>query len=324
MQGKHLTQKERFYIEKRRGEGVNQATIARELALPRSTISRELRRNTDPTFNGVYCCRRADTLARERRHKPLPNNAFYPLEPHIQNFIRQALSTHSSPEIISGGLHLEFGISVSKNTLYRYILQERQAGGELYQQLPHRGKRYRYNAENLKSGPIPNRVGIEYRPAQAELKQEPGHFEIDTIFGKDQKSFLLTIVDKALKTVIIRKLPNKRAETVVAAFRDIEANTFCKFKTLTADNGPEFALHEQITQITGAQVYFAHPYHSWERGLNEHTNGLIRRFYPKGTDFSQVSHRKIAELEHILNTRGRKSLGYRSPNEVFLTHLLVA
>ncbi|WP_440865643.1 helix-turn-helix domain-containing protein [Symbiopectobacterium purcellii] len=110
MQGKHLTQKERFYIEKRRGEGVNQATIARELALPRSTISRELRRNTDPTFNGVYCCRRADTLARERRHKPLPNNAFYPLEPHIQNFIRQALSTHSSPEIISGRLHLEFGI----------------------------------------------------------------------------------------------------------------------------------------------------------------------------------------------------------------------
>ncbi len=89
-------------------------------------------------------------------------------------------------------------------------------------------------------------------------------------------------------------------------------------------NGPEFALHEQITQITGAQVYFAHPYHSWERGLNEHTNGLIRRFYPKGTDFSQVSHRKIAELEHILNTRRRKSLGYRSPNEVFLTHLLVA
>ncbi len=199
-------------------------TIARELALPRSTISRELRRNTDPTFNGVYCCSRADTLARERRHKPLPNNAFYPLEPHIQNFIRQALSTHSSPEIISGRLHLEFGISVSKNTLYRYILQERQAGGELYQQLPHRGKRYRYNAENLKSGPIPNRVGIGYRPAQAELKQEPGHFEIDTIFGKDQKSFLLTIVDKALKTFIIRKLPNKRAETVVAAFRYIEAN----------------------------------------------------------------------------------------------------
>ena len=181
MQGKHLTQKERFYIEKRRGEGVNQANIAREIDLPRSTICRELRRNTDPTFNGVYCCRRADTLARGRRHKPLADNAFHQLEPHIQDFIRQALSTHTSPEVISGRLQLEFGISVSKNTLYRYIQQERLAGGELYQQLPHRGKRYSYSAENLKRGPIPNRVGIEHRPAEADLKQEPGHFEIDTI-----------------------------------------------------------------------------------------------------------------------------------------------
>ena len=257
MQGKHLTQYERFYIEKRNAEGVNQTNIARELDLPRSTICRELRRNTDPTFNGVYCCRRADTLARGRCPKPLADNAFHQLEPHIQDFIRQALSTHTSPEVISGRLQLKFGISVSKNTLYRYIQQERLAGGELYQQLSHRGKRYSYSAENLKRGPIPNRVGIEHRTAEADLKQEPSHFEIDTIFGKDQKSFLLTLVDKALKTVIIRKLPNKRAETVVAAFRDIEANTFWEFKTLTADNGPEFSMHEQISEITGAQVYSA-------------------------------------------------------------------
>ncbi|WP_440867767.1 IS30 family transposase [Symbiopectobacterium purcellii] len=138
--------------------------------------------------------------------------------------MRTALSTHTSPEVISGRLVLEFGLSVSKNSLYRYIQQERRAGGELYQQLPHRGKRYNYQTDENKRGPIPNRVGIEQRPAVADLKQEPGHFEIDTIFGKDQKSFLLTVVDKAVKLVIIRKLPNKRAETVVAAFRDIVAN----------------------------------------------------------------------------------------------------
>nr|WP_243464984.1 IS30 family transposase [Photorhabdus temperata] len=292
--------------------------------MPRSTISRELRRNTDSAFNGTYSCRRAETLAWVCRHKPLPDNAFHHLEPQVQDYIRLALSTHTSPEVISGRLSLEFGISVSKNTLYRHIQLERQAGGELYQQLPHRGKRYSYNIGQPKRGPIPNRVGIEHRPAEADLKQQPGHFEIDTIFGRDQKSFLLTVVDKAVKTVFIRKLPNKRAETVVAAFRDIVANTFCVFKTLTADNGPEFARHEQITQITGAQVYFARPYHSWERGLNEHTNGLIRRFYPKGTDFNLVTHRKIAALEHILNTRGRKSLGYFSPNEVFLTYIQAA
>ena len=108
------------------------------------------------------------------------------------------------------------------------------------------------------------------------------------------------------------------------AFRDIEANTFCEFKTLTADNGPEFAQHMAITQVTGAKVYFARPYHSWERGLNEHTNGLIRRFYPKGTDFNEVSDEDIARLEHILNVRGRKSLGYLSPNEVFLEYLHAA
>lgn len=218
MLGKHLTQKERFYIEKRRGDGVNQATIARELELSPSTISRELRRNTDSAFNGVYSCRRAETLARVRRQKARPDNVFNQLEPHIQDFIRQALSTHTSPEVISGRLLLEFGLSVSKNSLYRYIQQERKAGGELYQQLPHRGKRYNYQTDENKRGPIPNRVGIEHRPAGADLKQEPGHFEIDTIFGKDQKSFLLTAVDKAVRLVIIRKLPNKRAETVVAAF----------------------------------------------------------------------------------------------------------
>ncbi|PNM27164.1 IS30 family transposase [Yersinia enterocolitica] len=210
------------------------------------------------------------------------------------------------------------------NSLYRYIQQERQAGGDLYQQLPHRGKQYNYHTDQTPRGPIPNRVGIEQRPAEADLKQQPGHFEIDTIFGKDQKSFLLTVVDKAVKMVIIRTLPNKRAETVVAAFRDIVANTFCEFKTLTADNGSEFAQHEQITEITGAPVYFARPYHSWERGLNEHTHGLKQRFYPKGTDFNQVTHRKVAALEHQLNTRGRKSLGYRTPNEIFLTHLQAA
>ncbi|WP_440864580.1 IS30 family transposase [Symbiopectobacterium purcellii] len=303
---------------------IGRRNVALWLALGCSTISRELRRNTDAAFNGVYSCRRAETLARGRRQKTRPDSVINQLEPHIQDFIRTALSTHTSPEVISGRLVLEFGLSVSKNSLYRYIQQERRAGGELYQQLPHRGKRYNYKTDENKRGPIPNRVGIEQRPAVADLKQEPGHFEIDTIFGKDQKSFLLTVVDKAVKLVIIRKLPNKRAETVVAAFRDIVANTFCEFKTLTADNGSEFSQHGEITKVTGAPVYFARPYHSWERGLNEHTNGLIRRFYPKGTDFNYVTHRKVAALEHLLNTRGRKSLGYRSPNEVFLTHLQAA
>ena len=324
MKGKHLTQHERFYIEKRIAEGVTHASIARELGVSRSTISRELRRNTAPDFNGLYSSRRAESLARARRIRTSAHNAFLQLSEQALDFVRQELAVHSSPETISGRLKLKQGIAVSKNTLYRYIRRDREAGGELYLLLPHNGKRYRYDTGEPRRTPIPDRIGIEHRPAEAELKQYPGHFEIDTIFGKEQKSFLLTAVDKATKQVIIRKLPNKRAESVVEALRDIVANTFCEFKTLTADNGSEFAQHKQITQVTGAPVYFARPYHSWERGLNEHTNGLIRRFYPKGTDFNEVSDEDIARLEHILNTRGRKSLGYFSPNEVFLTYLQAA
>ncbi|WP_290607644.1 IS30 family transposase [Arsenophonus sp. ENCA] len=123
-----------------------------------------------------------------------------------------------------------------------------------------------------------------------------------------------------------RKIYFNHRNTLISLLSNtlIVANTFCDFKTLTADNGSEFSMHKQITEITGANVFFARPYHSWERGLNEHSNGLIRRFYPKGTDFNSVTDNEIAELEHILNTRGRKSLGYFSPNEVFLAHLMAA
>lgn len=324
MKGKHLNLHDRFYIEKRIIDGVTQATIARELGLSRSTVSRELKRNTDPAFNGLYSCRRADTLAKARRMNTSARNKLHQQTTETLAFIRKELALHTSPAVISGRLRLKHGVYVSKNTLYRYIKKNRLAGGKLYLQLPHRGKYYRYGKGEPKRSPIPDRVGIEERPAEADLKQQPGHFEIDTVFGKDQKSFLLTLADKATKQIIIRRLPNKRAETVVEAFRDIMANTFCHFKTLTADNGSEFSMHKQITEITGANVFFARPYHSWERGLNEHSNGLIRRFYPKGTDFNQVTDNEIAEIEHILNTRGRKSLGYFSPNEVFLAYLMAA
>lgn len=324
MKGKSLTYEERFYIEKRLSEGVRQVRIASELQRSRATISREVRRNNDPSFGGFYSARRADNLANQRRSQSQPDNRFCRLSDEVKSFIREELEKHTSPESICGVLPRKFNVHFSKNSLYRYLHQERQSGGKLYALLPHHGKRYKYQSGQPKYSPIPDRTGIEHRPAEADLKQVPGHFEIDTVFGKDQKSFLLTLVDKHTKQVIIRKLPNKQAETVAAAFEDIVANTFCEFKTLTSDNGSEFAAHKKITKITGAPVYFARPYHSWERGLNEHTNGLIRRFYPKGTDFNLVSDEDIARLEHILNTRWRKSLGFYSPNEIFLAYLQAA
>ena len=323
MGGKHLTQESRFYIEKRLAEEISLSQIAKELGVHRSTISREVKRNTAADFKGLYCYGVAQKEAETRRSKASSGKKFGMLTDEVIAYIHQRLQLHTSPDVISGEMRLKQNISVSKNTIYRYIKQDRRNGGVLYRLLPHHGKPYRPSNKDVKVKII-GRIGIEQRPPIADQKQEPGHFEADTIFGLQQKSFLLTLADKATKSCIIRKLPDKRAETVLAAFQDIVNSTLYHFKTITSDNGTEFSLHDEIAKITGADFYFARPYHSWERGLNEHTNGLIRRFYPKGTDFNQVSDDDIAHLEHTLNTRGRPSLSYKSPNDVFLEHLLVA
>ncbi|WP_299495212.1 IS30 family transposase [uncultured Shewanella sp.] len=324
MGGKHLTQKEQCYIEKRLACNVSRYQIAKELGVSTSTVYREVERNTAVDFNKLYSCRRAVTLAQARRTDASSDKRFRQITDKVSQFIHDRLLVHTSPDVISGELRLKHKISVSENTIYRYIQHDKQMEGTLYKLLPHRGKPYNKRQLVSQRVKIVGRTGIEERPTVADFKQEPGHFEIDTIFGLELKSFLLTVVDKANKALIIRKLPIKRAETVVNAFSDIVGSTLHEFKTITSDNGSEFAQLSQIAEMTGADFYFAMPYHSWERGLNEHTNGLIRRFYPKGTDFNLVSDEDIAKLGHILNTRGRASLGYKSPNEAFMEHLLAA
>lgn len=299
------------------------AEIAKILDFHATSIGREIARNTDPTFKGVYNHLVANNLLAERRINSKSQEQFKNITKEAEVKIIELLKLGSSPDVISKRLKMTDGIQVSKNTIYRWIITDRKNGGKLYTYLPHAGKPYRHKSD-ASASKIPGRVGIEHRPAIANEKTEPGHFELDTIFGKDQESFLLTGVDKAHKTVFIRKLPNKKADTVVAAFEDVVATTLYVFKTLTSDNGPQFTNHAKISEITGADFYFARPYSSWERGLNEHTNGLIRRFFPKGTDFNNVSDEDIAKVEHILNTRGRASLGYKTPNEVFLEYLQAA
>ena len=324
MDGKHLTANERFYIERRLGEEKSLRQIASELGVAASTVSNEIRRNTLRDFDGIYCHSVAEKLAIERRAKAKAGSKFGKISGTAEQFIRERLRTHTSPDVISGELALKHQVSLSESTIYRYIKADRVNGGKLYKDLPHRGKPYNKKISSTDKVKIKNRVGIEERPIVANEKTEAGHWELDTIFGKDQKSFLLTLVDKATKTTIVRKLANKQADTIAAAFVQIAESTLYDFKTLTSDNGSEFAMHERISEITGAKFYFANPYHSWERGLNEHTNGLIRRFYPKGTDFNDVSDDDIAQLEHILNTRGRASLGYKAPNDLFLEKLRAA
>ncbi|MCP4393511.1 MAG: IS30 family transposase [Alphaproteobacteria bacterium] len=321
---RHLNEKDRFYIEQRLSEGDSMRSIAKELGFAPSTVSRETKRHTPSDFNGLYCHRLATRRAQEKRANAKQDQAFQKISEKAKALIHERLSTHTSPDVISKELIQEHDIQVSESTIYRYIHEDREKGGELYKSLPHSGKPYKKKVKSGDKAKIPNRVGIEQRPAIADEKTEFGHFEIDTIVGRDHKSYLLTLVDKANKMCCIRKMANKCAETVVETFRSIVASTFFDFKTITSDNGTEFAGHEDISKITDADFYFARPYRSCDRGLNEHTNGLIRRFLPKGTDFNEISDDEIARIEYTLNARRRASLDYRSPNHVFLENLMAA
>ncbi|QGP56295.1 Transposase, IS30 family [Piscirickettsia salmonis] len=299
---RHLNEKDRFYIEQRLSEGGSMRSIARALGFAPSTVSRETKRHTPSDFNGLYCHRLASRCAQEKRSNAKQGQDFQKISEKVKVLIHERLSTHTSPDVISKELIQEHNIQVSESTIYRYIHEDREKGGELYKSLPHSGKPYKKKVKSGDKTKIPNRVGIEQRPAIADEKTEFGHFEIDTIVGRDHKSYLLTLVDKANKMCCIRKMANKCAETVVETFRSIVASTFFDFKTITSDNGTEFAGHEDISKITDADFYFARPYRSCDRGLNEHTNGLIRRFLPKGTDFNEISDAKIAKIEHIVKT----------------------
>ncbi len=321
---RHLNANDRFYIEQRLSEGDSLTSIAASLGFSASTLSREVKRHTPPDFKGIYCHSLATRLAKEKRTKSKSGLAFQKISEEVKNLIHERLSTHTSPDVISQELIREHDTQISESTIYRYINDDKDNGGDLFKSLPHSGKPYKKKAKNGDKTKIPNRVGIEQRPSIANEKTEFGHFEIDTIVGRDHKSFLLTIVDKANKMCCIRKMPNKQAETVIKTFANVVNSTFFEFKTITSDNGTEFSGHEAISQITGGDFYFARPYRSCDRGLNEHTNGLIRRFFPKGTDFNEVTEEEIAKIEHTLNTRRRASLDYRSPNNVFLEHLMAA
>ena len=318
----HLTSEDRFYIEKRRAENTSVRMIARELGRSPSSISREIERNTQKNFDGLYSSRAADRLAKERRTKASKSKAFKGIDSFVDGYLRQSLANHTSPNVVSGELALKHQTHVSENTLYRYIEYLEEQGESLRKDLPRRGKPYKRSGTVRST--IKNRVDISERPTIADEKTEIGHVEIDTIVGKNHKSQLLTIVDKASKVVTIRRIKNKSAEAVIEGFKDVHRSTFYEFKTITADNGTEFAGHQEVAAITNADFYFAKPYSSWERGLNEHTNGLIRRFLPKGTDFNDISDQELSRIEHILNTRGRECLGFYSPYDIFMQHLNAA
>lgn len=288
-------------------------TIASDLCTSTSTISREIKRNSG--LRG-YRPKQAHEKA-QTRHRVKPK--LIRLNQEVKLFIKQQLcSVESSPEQISGRLKVEHDISISHESIYRYLLADRQEGGTLYLHLRHQHKKYRkrYGSSDRR-GQITGRVSIDERPVIVEKKSRIGDFEGDLVIGKNHKGALATLVDRHSKFSLIAKVPDKSAHNVTEAIIAMLKPLKTHLHTITFDNGKEFAYHQAMADKLAVNVYFAHPYHSWERGLNEHTNGLIRQYFPKGSSLKDISVEQVMSVQNKLNHRPRKILGYKTPYEVF-------
>lgn len=311
---KHITEKQRYAISKMLQVPMSKKDIAEAIGVDRSNIYREIKRNCDSRsgkYNPDLAQRKADKRKVEKKRKELFTQA---MKKRVKKLLRKDLS----PEQIVGRSQVENIAMVSHETIYCWIWQDKRQGGDLHKSLRRQGRKYsKRGSKNAGRGFIPNRVEIDQRPSIVEQKERFGDLEIDTIIGKNHKGAILTINDRATSRVWIRKLSGKEAIPVakiaVWALRKVKN----LIHTITADNGKEFAKHEEIAQKLEIKFYFCKPYHSWERGANENTNGLIRQYIPKGKDFSEVTNKQIKWIENKLNNRPRKRLGYLTPNEKF-------
>ena len=309
----HLTQDKRYQIAALKANGLSAQTIANYLKVHKTTILRELAKNTEA--DGSYDPIKAQQKADERKNKSVgsPKKIVGLLKERIISDLKQ----YWSPEQIAGRLRSE-GTIISHESIYQFIWADKKSGGTLYKYLRHCGKKYnKRSGKNAGRGLIPARIDISQRPKEVEQKARIGDWEGDTIVGANHEGALLTLVDKCSKLTKIAHLPQKKSELVLAHTCSLLKELNTTVHSITFDNGKEFASHLAITKELGAQCYFATPYHSWERGLNEHTNGLIRQFLPKGTSLKDVSWEIIKFIEDTLNNRPRKALNYKTPNEVF-------
>ena len=233
------------------------------------------------------------------------------------NLIESMLREKHSPEQISGWLKENHTVSVSHETIYLHVWADKKAGGDLYTFLRRRGKAYQPRGKKLAGrGYIKNRVGIEHRPAEVDAKERVGDWEIDLVVGHSHSGALVTIVERFTKFTVSKRVNDKSAASVTKATIELLSPYQPYVLTITADNGKEFAFHEQVAKALDCDVYFADPYCSWQRGLNENTNGLLRQYWPKKTDFKQVSQHEIAKCIKQLNDRPRKLLCFRTPAEL--------
>ncbi len=312
-----LTQQQRYQISAGLRSQWSQARIAKEIGVNPSTVSRELRRcpgrNCYDPENAHGQALGIRHTAHRRKH----------ISGDLKAFIDAQIVKRYTPEQIAGTLKTRCNTSVSFQSIYRYIQRDNWFGGILFKSLLRVGQRAAYiyprpRARPDRQGPVCNRVFIDHRPPVVEQRERLGDLEIDTVIGPRHQSAILTITDRSSRYLIAKKLSSKTSRTVAKALISALDYYQDRLHTITSDNGSEFAQHETIAKKLGIQFFFAHPYSSWERGTNENTNGLLRRHFPKKTDFQTITNETLQEVVFKLNNTPRKCLGFRTPAEVFL------
>jgi transposase, IS30 family len=287
------------------------------LGVSPATISRELKRNKGQKG---YRPKQAQLKADKRKKQAAKA---LKMTPALIILIEARIVMDWSPEQVSGQLKEEFGILISHERIYQHIWTDKRHGGTLYKHLRHSNKkRKKHYGSKDKRGQIRNRVSIDERPTIVAEKTRIGDWEIDTVIGQNHQGALVTLVDRVSKFTLIKKVDRKHAEVVTAATISLLQPYLDKTLTITADNGKEFAGHETIKAQLSANVYFAHPYCSWERGLNENTNGLIRLYFTQGSSFENISDEEVEAVMNKLNHRPRKTLNFKTPHTVFFAEQL--
>ena len=311
----HLSITEREKISIFKAQGLSLRDIGKALNRDPATILRELRRNAPPVHQGYYLGHKAHERAGKRKSNAHSRKRLK--DDSIRRYVEEKLILRWSPEQIAGRMgHDHPGCSISHEAIYQYLYQHRY---ELISYLPraHRKRQKRGHSRKHRTPHIPNRVSIDQRPAYIEKRRQIGHWELDTMISRQSIAALVVSVERKSRFTTIAKLERKTALAITHTLtRRLLSFPQQLRRTLTYDNGSENTDHETINQLLGTQSYFCNPYHSWEKATVENTVGLIRRFFPKKTDFAHVDTWAIESVEFLLNTRPRKCLNYLTPIEV--------
>jgi transposase, IS30 family len=297
-----------------RRQGYNQSEIARQLGRHRSTVCREVRRNSTRA-DGHYRAFTAQERTNGRRSRSRRNSRFT-----AEDFalIDELLCRQWSPEQVAGYLRRQGRLSISHETIYRHVWRDKRQGGTLYTHLrgSRKRRRKRYGAYDSR-GRLAGKRMISERPPEVESRERVGHWEADTVLGTGSKDCVVTLVERKTGLVLVGQLPDRTKESFNRRAVRLIRRHAGAFLTVTADNGTEMHGYERIERLTGATFYFARPYHSWERGSNENANGLLRQYLPKGMSMAGLSQQRCNAIADKLNTRPRKRLGFRTPLECF-------